>query len=83
MKPCTSVRYTGHSLQRMFERGLSNEEVIYTLQAGEAIAKYPVDDQAVHVVVSQNPGNDECYIITAYYPSSEIWADDFKARRSQ
>mgnify|MGYP005844707877 CR=1 FL=1 len=94
MEPCVSVRYTGHSLRRMFERGLSNEEVIYTLQAGETIADYPkdnpypsqlklgwVDGKAIHVVVSRNQDNGQCYIITAYYPSSDIWTDDFKIRR--
>ncbi|KPQ28789.1 MAG: protein of unknown function containing DUF4258 domain [Marinobacter excellens HL-55] len=94
MEPCVSVSYTGHALRRMFERGLSNEEVIYTLQAGETIAEYPEDNpypsklklgwvygKAIHVVASRNPGNGECYIITAYYPSSDIWADDFKTRR--
>ena len=95
MKQCTSVTYTGHALRRMFERQLSSEEVVYTLQTGELVVDYSddrpypsqlrlgwVNGRAIHVVVSQNPGNDECYVVTAYYPSLEIWNDDFKTRRS-
>lgn len=94
MEPCVSVSYTGHALRRMFERELSSEEVVYTLQAGETIAEYPednpypsqlklgwVDGKAIHVVASRNPENGQCFIITAYYPSSAIWTDDFKSRR--
>ena len=95
MKQCTSVTYTGHALRRMFERQLSTEEVVYTLQAGELVVDYPddrpypsqlrlgwVNGRAIHVVVSQNLENGECYVVTAYYPSLEIWNDDFKTRRS-
>lgn len=95
MKQCTSVTYTGHALRRMFERQLSSEEVVYTLQTGELVVDYPddrpypsqlrlgwVNGRAIHVVVSQNPENGECYVVTAYYPSLEIWNDDFKTRRS-
>jgi hypothetical protein len=95
MKQCTSVTYTGHALRRVFERQLSSEEVVYTLQTGELVVDYPddlpypsqlrlgwVNGRAIHVVVSQHPENGECYVVTAYYPSLEIWNDDFKTRRS-
>lgn len=95
MKQCTSVKFSGHALRRMFERSLSLEEVIFTIQAGEMIAVYPDDkpypselrlgwvrDRPVHVVVAQNQENNECYVITAYVPSLEIWNDDFKTRRN-
>lgn len=95
MKQCTSVKFSGHALRRMFDRKLSTEEVIFTIQTGETITGYPddkpypselrlgwVSDKPVHVVVAQNQENNECYVITAYVPSSEIWSDDFKIRRS-
>ncbi|RMJ05460.1 hypothetical protein DOQ08_00130 [Marinobacter litoralis] len=95
MKQCTSVKFSGHALRRMFDRKLSTEEVIFTIQTGETIKGYPddkpypselrlgwVNGKPVHVVVAQNQGNNECYVITAYVPSPEIWSDDFKIRRS-
>lgn len=95
MKQCTSVKFSGHALRRMFDRKLSTEEVIFTIQAGETITGYPddkpypselrlgwVNSKPVHVVVAQNQENSECYVITAYVPSPEIWCDDFKIRRS-
>lgn len=79
----------------MFERGLSNEEVIYVIQTGEVVMDYPddrpypselrlgwVSSKAIHVVVSQDHENDACYVITAYYPSLEVWNEGFKSRRS-
>ncbi|WP_413639359.1 DUF4258 domain-containing protein [Marinobacter sp.] len=95
MKQCTSVKFSGHALRRMFERLLSTEEVIFTIQTGERITGYPddrphpselrlgwVDDKPVHVVVAQNQENNECYVITAYVPSPKIWNEDFKTRRN-
>jgi len=95
MKQCTSVKFSGHALRRMFERSLSTDEVIFTIQTGETITGYPddkpypselrlswVNGRPVHVVVAQNQENSECYVITAYVPSPEIWNDDFKTRRN-
>lgn len=96
MPYCTSITYTGHALRRMFERGLTKSEVVTTIQSGEVIADYP-DDQphpsqlrlgwvcqkAVHIVVSREPEQGACYVITAYYPSLNIWHDDFKTRRQK
>lgn len=79
----------------MFERSMSTVDVIFTIQTGETIAGYPddrpypselrlgwVNERPVHVVVAQNQENNECYVITTYVPSPEIWDDDFKTRRN-
>jgi len=79
----------------MFERSLSTEEIVFTIQTGETITGYPddkpypselrlgwVNGRPVHVVVAQSQENSECYVITAYVPSAEIWNDDFKTRRN-
>lgn len=94
MFACSSITYTGHALRRMFDRGLSVQEVTTVIQSGVVIMDYPDDtpfpsqlrlgwvrSKAIHVVVSKNPEKDSCYVITAYYPSLEIWHDDFKTRR--
>ncbi|TBW55211.1 DUF4258 domain-containing protein [Marinobacter halodurans] len=95
MRQCSSVSYTGHALRRMFERGLSSEEVVYVIQAGDMIMDYPddrpypsqlrlgwVNNRAIHVVVAQETESCACYVITAYYPTQDVWSEDFKSRRS-
>ncbi len=94
MQPCSAVIFSGHALRRMFERSLSKQSVLEILSNGEAIAEYPNDQpypsvlllgwvgkRAVHVVVAQSTTDYACYVITAYYPSSELWSDDFRVRR--
>ena len=96
MFACSSITYTGHALRRMFDRGLSEQEVSTVIQPGEIVNDYPddspypsqlrlgwVNNKAIHVVVSKNAENNSCYVITAYYPSSEIWHEDFKTRRQK
>jgi hypothetical protein len=35
--------------------------------------------KAIHIVISKN--EDYIYLITAYYPSDEIWEDGYRERR--
>ncbi|MBE0508466.1 MAG: DUF4258 domain-containing protein, partial [Marinospirillum sp.] len=80
MPYCTSITYTGHALRRMFERGLTEQEVAAVLRTGVMLIDYPddrpypsqlrlgwVNSKAIHVVVSQNPETGACYLITVYY----------------
>lgn len=93
---CSSITYTGHAIGRMFDRALSEQEVTIVIQSGVSILDYPddtpypsqlrlgwVSKKAIHVVVSKNPETNSCYVITAYYPSLEIWHEDFKTRRQK
>ena len=91
---CDRIVFSGHALQRMFERGLSGSDVRSVIHGGEEIASYPDDtpypscvmlgfmeDQAVHVVVAQEENTQTCYVITVYRPNSDLWESDFKRRR--
>jgi len=91
---CQDLVYSGHALQRMFERGLEEGDVEEVVRTGEEIATYP-DDQPfpsrlllgfvvgrpVHVVVARDDEAGCCYVITAYVPDASIWQDDFRTRR--
>jgi Domain of unknown function (DUF4258) len=61
---CDRVMFTGHAVQRMFERRIQKEQIRYLLQSGEVIAEYPNDiplpsslplgflgDRPIHIVV--------------------------------
>jgi len=92
---CGSLSFSGHAVRRMFERGLSRQDVAAAIRDGEVIADYPddrpypsclllgfVDNRPVHVVVAQDQAQACCIVVTAYIPDSALWADGFRKRRS-
>ena len=93
---CDRVMFTGHAVQRMFERRIQKEEIRYLLQSGEVIAEYPNDlplpsslllgflgDRPIHIVVAFDDSTKTCHIVTVYEPDPGQWSDDFRTRRSQ
>lgn len=91
---CKEVIFSGHAVQRMFERGISRLEVRSVIDAGDVIEGYPEDTpypshllsqvsdkRAIHVVVGHDAATSKCYVITAYIPDPARWSDDFKTRR--
>ena len=75
------LRWTNHVLVRLIQRGISTDNVVYTLLNGEIIEQYPTDypypsclvlattpsNDFIHVVCGL--GKDELWLITAYHPS--------------
>ena len=91
---CDRIVFSGHALRRMFDRGLTGNDVKSVLRDGEEIASYPddtpypsrivlgfVEDRAVHVVAAREENARTCYVITVYHPDPELWESDFKRRR--
>ncbi len=89
-----SIVYRVHALQRMFERGITEEDVRHVLETGEIIERYPDDrpypsqlvlgwreDRPLHVVVAEQAEADTLIVITVYEPNPVLWEDDFKRRR--
>lgn len=84
-----------HVLVRLAERGISQQEILDTLVAGECIREYPEDrpypsalflgkpqsDRPLHVVASYFRDEQKCYIITCYVPDTEHYEDDWKTRK--
>ncbi|MCL2181453.1 MAG: DUF4258 domain-containing protein [Treponema sp.] len=87
-----SMRWTSHILERILYRGISIEDIENAVINGEIIEQYPNDypypscllmgytktGKVLHVVC----GSDgiELWLITAYYPNSAQWTDDFRQR---
>ncbi|MDY6851953.1 MAG: DUF4258 domain-containing protein [Thermodesulfobacteriota bacterium] len=83
-----------HATQRMFQRRISQTEVLHVLKHGETIEEYP-DDQPypsklvlgwsgsrpLHVVVSENKQEGQLIIITVYEPDHKQWSSDFHRRK--
>ena len=91
-KLCTpkNIRITLHAAKRLEQRGIFLSDVMACIMSGEIIEQYPddypypsclilglsLDDKFLHVVIGHHEA--ELFLITAYFPSSDKWEDDFK-----
>lgn len=89
------LRWTNHILTRLFQRGISIDDVTHALESGEIIEHYPEDypypsylilgrtaaNEQLHIVCGI--GSDYLHLITAYYPDPERWESDGKTRKEK
>ena len=88
------IVYQRHAVERMAQRGISEEEVTCALSAGATIKEYPHDtpypsklllywsgSRPVHIVVAINEIDSEKIIVTVYEPDSGQWESNFRRRR--
>ena len=93
---CTSIEFSRHAVQRLFQRGISAKSVAGIVLAGEVIEDYPTDfpypsslmlgfanGVPIHVVLARDPESGTCMVVTVYVPDTARWSDDFKSRRSR
>lgn len=86
--------YRQHAIKRMYERHISEVEILSALENGQVIESYPNDmphpsalllgmagTKAVHVVYADNNEENERIIITVYEPDPAIWREDMRTRR--
>lgn len=86
-------KFRTHAVKRMFERGVSVDEVQVVLESGEVIAAYPEDTpypsrlvlgwsgrRPLHVVAAYNAEDDETIVVTAYEPDPAGWNPDFRRK---
>ena len=86
--------FRDHAIRRMAQRGISEVEIRVALVAGETIEDYPdgrpypsrlvlgwVGGRPLHLVLADNPGNMDTYVITAYEPDPNLWEGDFCRRK--
>ena len=88
-----SIRWTGHILKRLMQRGIFQVSVVQAIRSGEIIEQYPNDypypsclllgtteaGEALHIVCGIGEG--EVWLITAYHPDPDEWESDLKTRR--
>lgn len=85
--------YRKHAIMRMFERGITDDDITETLRVSETIASYPddrpypsqlllgwINNKPIHVLTAEAE-NNETIIITAYHPELTLWEDNFKRKR--
>jgi hypothetical protein len=90
----SSLRWTSHMLERLFQRNIRLEDVKDALIHGVIIEQYPNDypfpsclvlghtkaGKPLHVVCGSNGA--ELWLITAYFPNPAEWTEDFRRRRT-
>mgnify|MGYP003571448504 CR=1 FL=1 len=88
-----TIAVTQHANRRFQERGIFLDDIESAIFSGKIIEEYPDDkpfqsclilgksekNLPLHIVASTD--EEFIYIITAYYPSSEKWEEDFSTRR--
>ena len=92
---CDDFSLTVHALQRMFGRGITDDDIQDVLQSGKTIEEYPDDRpypsrlvlgwvgaRPIHVVAAVNPASDETIVVTVYEPDRVRWLPGFERRRT-
>lgn len=88
-----NYKITKHMKKRFYDRNIRLEFIQEALLYGEIIEQYPDDfpypsclvlsylggEAPIHVCVGLESG--KLWIITAYYPNTDEWEDDFKTRK--
>jgi hypothetical protein len=87
------VVFSGHAIQRMFERGIGRD-VLAVIAQGKTIAEYADDKpypsrlllgfvgaRPLHVILASDDEAVLCIVVTVYEPTVEHWSGDFRARR--
>jgi uncharacterized protein DUF4258 len=88
------VIYQRHAVERMAQRGVSEEDVMHILLAGETIQVYPDDTpfpselllgwrdrRPLHIVVATDTMHRKKIVITVYEPNPDQWEADFKRKK--
>jgi hypothetical protein len=89
-----SIEWRKHVLQKLAERGISQEAVRTVLLNGERIRDYTEDKpfpsalllgyvagKPLHVVVACDEAGRQAFVITAYEPSLDVFESDYRTKR--
>lgn len=90
---CHNIIFTGHAVQRMFQRGISKNDIRICVEHGQIIEEYQddtpypsllllgfVQNRPIHIVLGIDSENDSCIVVTAYEPDRQLWGENFKKR---
>jgi hypothetical protein len=88
------IEWRKHVLQKLAERGISQQAIREVLLRGERIQEYAQDTpfpsalflayvsgKPLHVVAACDETGQRAFVITAYEPSLEIFEADYRTRR--
>lgn len=83
-----------HAIRRVFERQISEDDILHVLATGEVVENYPNDtpypsrlvlgwcgSRPIHIVIADNAGEQETIVVPVYEPDAVQWEPGFKRRR--
>ncbi len=83
-----------HAIQRMFQRGISEQDVRRVLENGTLVEEYPDDApypsklilgwsgrRPIHLVVADNHIENQVIVVTVYEPGPDEWERTFTERK--
>ena len=89
-----NIKFRFHALSRMFERKISETDVLEVLATGKIIEDYPTDqpypsclrlgfvkDRPLHIVTAEATDDVTTVIITVYEPDIARWESGFEQRK--
>jgi Domain of unknown function (DUF4258) len=92
--PKYRVIYQRHAVERMAQRGVSEEDVMHVLLTGETIQVYPDDTpfpselilgwrtrRPLHIVVATDTTRRRKIVVTVYEPHPDQWEADFRRKK--
>lgn len=92
--PANKLLFRIHALQRMFQRGISVDDVRSALSSAEVIEEYPQDlpypsclmigwcrGRPLHIVVAREQKAAETIVIPVYEPDPALGQADFKRKK--
>jgi hypothetical protein len=89
-----NVEITQHAFLRFRERNIIVKDVISAILNGEIIEQYPDDypfpsclvlglsANNLHLHTVCGIGDKKLWVITAYFPTLELWKSDYKTRKA-
>jgi hypothetical protein len=88
------IIYQRHAVERMAQRGMSEEDVMHVLLTGESIQVYADDTpfpselilcwqdrRPLHIVVATDTTQRRKIVITVYEPHPGQWEADFRRKK--
>lgn len=89
-----NIKFRFHALSRMFERKISETDVLEVLTTGKVIENYPTDqpypsclklgfikNRPLHIVTAEATDEATTVIITVYEPDLTRWEPGFEKRK--
>lgn len=89
-----SLEFRLHAVERMFERGISTDDVRKISEAGKVIEDYPNDkpfpsclmlghvgSKSLHVVLAIDQNTRRAIVVTVYEPDPKQWEAGFERRK--
>lgn len=88
-----AIEYRVHATQRMFNRRISEKDVVLLFEEGNVIEEYQGDfpfpsvlingsskDRPLHAVVGIDADSRRLYLIIIYKPDSKKWSQNYSKR---